>query len=221
VAVLVWIAASLGIVLLLLVAIVVGALVSLIRLEGRVGPEGAWGRGRWGLFGFEVEPAEDRLVLRVLGWRVARTSLRRRAAEPDTDADATPRAKAKAAARAERRARSQLSLASYRRLARTGWRELHRMRRHLHVDRLRLEAVVASDDPALTGEVYGVGCAALGALRGFWPHADVRLEADFVATEPRGAAEAALRLRPVRLVPSVARVGWAYWRERRRSRRRA
>jgi uncharacterized membrane protein len=179
VAVLVWIAASLGFVLLVVVAIVVGALVSLIRVEGR-------------------------------------------ATEPEADEDAEQKAKEKAEERERKHgARGRLSTASYRRLTRTGARELGRMRRHLHVHRLRLEAVVASEDPVLTGEVYGVGCAALGAIRGIWPHADVRLDTDFVATEPSGAAEAALRLRPVRLVPSLARVGWAYWRERRRSRRRA
>jgi hypothetical protein len=48
----------------------------------------------------------------------------------------------------------------------------------------------------------------------------VRLGVDFMATVPSGEAELALRLRPVRLLPGVARVGWAYWRERRRSRRR-
>ena len=135
--------------------------------------------------------------------------------------DAEANAKEPAAARSPRRERARLSIAAYRRLARTGARELRRMVRHLHVDRLRLEAVVASDDPALTGAVYGYGCAVLGAIRSVWPQADLRWDADFVATEPRGAAEAALRLRPVRLVPSVARVGWADWRGRRRSRRRA
>ena len=219
--VLIWIAVSLGIVLLLLVAIVVGALVSLIRVEGRAGSGGTWGRGRWGVFGFEVDPAEDRFVLRLLGLRLVRTSLKRDARKTPADEDAKQKEKEKADARKRRRRRDRLSIASYRRLARTGVRELGRMRRHLHVDRLRLEAVVASDDPALTGEVYGYGCAALSAIRGIWPHADMHLAADFVATTPQGAAEAALRLRPVRLVPSVVRVGWAYWRERRRSRRRA
>lgn len=219
--VLLWIAASLGVVLLVLVAIVVGALVSLIRVEGRLGSEGASGRGRWGVFGFEVDPAADRFVLRLMGIRIVRTGLTRGARKTPKDEDAAREAKAKSDARRRRRGRDRLSIASYRRLARTGVREGRRMLGHLHVDRLRLEAVVASDDPALTGELYGYGCAALGAIRGVWPHADVHLDADFVATEPRGAAEAALRLRPVRLLPSVARVGWAYWSERRRSRRRA
>ena len=219
--VLLWIAASLGIVLLLLVAIVAGALVSLIRVEGRVGSEGASGRGRWGMLGFEVDAAADRFVLRLLGVRIVRTGLRRGARTTPKDGDAAREAKGKAGARRRRRGRDGLPIASYRRLARTGVREGRRMLRHLHVDRLRLEAVVASEDPALTGEVYGYGCAALGAIRGVWPHADMHLDADFVSTTPRGVGEVALRLRPVRLLPSVARVGWAYWSERRRSRRRA
>ena len=100
--VLVWIAASLGIVLLLVVAIVVGALVSLVRVEGRVGPGGAWGRGRWGVIGFEADAGEDRLVVRVLGLRIARTSLGRRRTEPEADEDAEQKAEVKAKSSAHR-----------------------------------------------------------------------------------------------------------------------
>lgn len=216
--VLFWIAVSLGTVLLLALGVVGGALVSPIRVEGRAGTEGAAGRARWGVFGVEMDPAEDGFVLRWLGLRVVRTSWRRgpRAVDPDTKAKATSEGAVRG-----RRAGRQLPIAAYRRLARIGWRELRRVVRHVHVDRLRLEAVVASDDPALAGEVYGFGCAALGVVRSRWPHADVHLGVDFSATEPRGVAEGALRLRPVRLVRSAARVGWAYWRERRRSRRRS
>lgn len=218
--VLVWIVVSLGIVLVLAICVVVGALVSPIRVEGRVGHEGTAGRGRWGVFGFEVDPSGDGFVLRLLGLRVVRTALRRGASRVAPDTEAKAKATSEGAVRG-RRAGSRLPIAAYRRLARIGWRELRRMLRHLHVDRLRFEAVVASDDPALAAEVYGFGCAALGVVRSRWPNADVHLGVDFLATEPRGAAEGALRLRPVRLVPSAARVGWAYWRERRRSRRRA
>lgn len=210
--ILAWSVAVVGGVVALVAAVVVFALVSLLRVEGRVAPEGAFARGRWGVFGFEVDAAADRFVLRLLGLRVVRTSLRR-----DAQAKATKTPDPEEPQRERRR----LSIAAYRRLARQGWRELRRMRRIVHVDRLRLEAVVASDDPAWTGEAYGIGCAVLGVVRSWWPHADVHVAADFVATEPRGAGELALRVRPMRLVPSVARVGWAYWRERRLTRRRA
>jgi hypothetical protein len=212
--VLVWIAAGLGIVAALVLVVVVGALVSLLRVEGRWAPGDVSGRGRWGVIGVEVDGPADRLVVRLLGLRVARTSLKRDGADEPSGAEPKPKRQR------QHGAGPRLSMSSYRRLARTGWRELRRAARHLHVDRLRLEATVASDDPAWTGEVYGFGCAALGALRGWWPHAELHLDADFVATEPRGAAELALSVRPVRLVPGVARMGWTYWMERRRSRRR-
>ena len=217
--VLLWITAILGALVLLVMVIVLAALTSLIRIEGRLVGGGSRAHGRWGLLGFEVHPAEDRMTLEVLGVRVMRTKLSQRAAT--TEAPESRRVRGVQETWRERRADVHLSLASYRRLARTGWQELRHMLRHLHVDRLRLDAVVASPDPVRTGEIYGLGCAANSLMRGLWPHADVRLDADFLATEPRAAGELALRLRPIRLVPGVLRVGSTYWRERRASRRRA
>lgn len=213
--VLVWIATALGAVLALVLVVVIGALVSLLRFEGRWAPGDLSGRARWGVIGVEVGGAADRLVVRVLGLRVARTSMKRDGTDEVSKVEPKPKR------RRQRDAEVRLSMSSYRRLGRTGWRELRRAARHLHVERLRVEATVASDDPAWTGEVYGFGCAALGAIRGWWPHADLHLAADFVGTAPRGAGEFALSVRPVRLVPGAARVGWRYWWERRRSRRRA
>jgi hypothetical protein len=89
----------------------------------------------------------------------------------------------------------------------------------VHLDRLRLAAVIASDDPALTGELFGYGCALTSAIRGRWPDARADLGVDFVSTRPRGSAELALRLRPIRVTGPAVRLGWAYLRERRRARR--
>ncbi len=217
--VLVWVAAVLGVLVALTMVIVLGALLSWLRIEGQWAPGAASGCGRWGVIEVEVDQAADRLVVRLLGWTVARTSLRRDRS-PAADGDAADDRSAPKKPR-KRTDRVRISFAGYRRLARTGWREAHRAWRHLHVDRWHVEAVFASDDPAWTGEVYGFGCALLGALDGTWPGADVRWAADFTTTEPRGAAELALRLQPVRLVPAAARLGWTYWQERRRSLRRA
>lgn len=218
-----WIAAVLIAVGAAIALVVVGALASSLQVAGRLASGGASARGRWGVIGFELDQAEDRLVVRFLGLRIARSTLRRganRVADGDAAAGAEAASKRVAGKRGAR-ARARLPIAAYRRLAGVGGRELRRSARHLHVDRLRLEAVVASDDPAWTGRVYGLGCAAVAAIRDRWPGADVHLAADFVGTEPHGAGELALRVRPVRLVPGVVRVGWAYWRERRRSHRRA
>jgi len=191
--------------------------VSVIRVEGRVGTEGASGRGRWGLIGVDAEAGEGHAVIRLLGLRIARRPLRQGASEPAEEEGDEPEERE----RRRKPDRPRLPIAAYRRLARVAWREARRMLRHLHVDRLRLDAVVASDDPAWTGEAFGFSCVVAEAIRAAWPQAEVRLGVDFTATQPSGAAELALRLRPVRLLPGVARVGWAYWRERRRSRSRA
>jgi len=198
--------------------VVVGALVSVIRVEGRAGPDGVSGRGRWGVLGVEADASEAHAVIRLLGFRIARRPLKRGSSDVSGAGEKTREPDERE--RRHKGGRTRLSLAGYRRLAGTAWREVRHMLRHLHVDRLRLDAVVASDDPAWTGEAFGFGYLVADAIRGAWPQADVRLGVDFTTTEPSGAAEFALRLRPVRLVPGVARVGWAYWRERRRSRSR-
>jgi hypothetical protein len=211
-----WALGAIGLLVVLAIVAVVGALVSVIRVEGRAGPEGVSGRGRWGVIGVEADAREAHAVIRLLGLRVARRPLRRGASDASEAVEKT-----KEPGERERRrktGRSRLSLAAYRRLARRAWPEARRMLRHLHVDRLRLDAVVASDDPAWTGEAFGLGCVIADAIHAAWPQADVRLGVDFTAAEPSGSAELALRLRPVRLVPGAARVGWAVWRERRRSR---
>ena len=209
-----WLLGAIGLLLAVPLMALLGALLSAVRVEARVGPEGASGHGRWGVVGFEVEPGERLLVIRLFGLRLVRTPLRRDRAEP------VEAKSGRAETRQRKRRRARLSLASYRRLAGTAFPEARRMLLHLHVDRLRIEAVIASDDPSWTGELYGWGCAVLGAARRAWPHAEVRLGADFTTTAPSGASELAVRFRPVRFVPGAARVGWAVWRERRRSLRR-
>jgi hypothetical protein len=97
--------------------------------------------------------------------------------------------------------------------------ELRRVARRVHVDRLRLHAVVATPDPAWTGELYGYGCAAASAARAWWPATRIDLGVDFAAELPRGSVDMTVRARPVWLALAGVRVGWAYLRERRRSRR--
>ena len=214
-----WMLAVIGLLAALVAAVVAGALVSVIRVEGRAGPQGVSGRGRWGVLGLEADPGDRHVVFRLLGLRIARKPLTRGGPQVSeaTEGETEPEDRE----RQRKVDRTRLRLPAYRRLARTAWRESRRMLRHLHVDRLRLDAVIASDDPAWTGEAFGLGCVIADAIRRAWPQADVRLGVDFTTAEPSGSAELALRLRPVRLVPGVARVGWAVWRERRRSRRRA
>jgi len=208
-----WVLGAIGLLVVLAATVVVGALVSVIRVEGRAGTQGVSGSGRWGVLGLDAEAGDGHMVVRLLGLRIARTPLKRGGPQAGDEADEPEERE-----RQRKAKRTRLSLAAYRRLARTAWREVRHMLRHVHVGRLRLDAVIASDDPAWTGEAFGLGCIIADAIRRAWPQADVRLGVDFTTAEPSGSAELALRLRPVRLVPGAARVGWAVWRERRRSR---
>lgn len=218
-----WIGIALASVLALLLLIVVGALASRLDVEGRIRPEGFSGRGRLGIVAVEADATTDLLVVRLFGLRVYRGTMSDSDASgkdaTQHDDDEVPTADAKRSR--DRRARPRLPVGSYRRLARTGLRELRTMARHLHVRHLRVDAVVATDDPALTGELYGVGCAIVAWIHGVWPRAELSLDVDFTRTRPSGAAELAASVRPIRLIPGGIRLAWSYWSERRWSRRRA
>jgi hypothetical protein len=225
VTVLVWLASALGIALAGLVGLVsllvAGALLSLLRVDGRVDAAGASGRIRWGVVGATIDASTGTATLRLAGLRLVRRPLRGGSRDGGSD-DAEPETEDEDAATGANDARGpRLRLGAYRRLARTGLHELRRMARHVHVRRAMLDLTLASDDPAWTGEAYGVGCAVLAWLRSIWPQAELRLSSDFTATRPYGAAELAASVRPVRLLPGVTRVALRYWTERRRARRRA
>jgi hypothetical protein len=213
---LVVLAALIAALLLLLLAI----LASPLRLHGRADEGGVAGGGSWFGVRVDVDTRRDRLDVRLLRWRVARRPLRSaEAGEADVPEEAATEEKEKGTKERKRRPGRRFTPMAWRRLARVGLREARRTLALVHLDRLRLHGVVASEDPSLTGELYGFGCALTSALRGRWPEARVDLDADFVATRPRGSAELALRLRPIRLSGPAARLGLAYLRERRRARR--
>lgn len=214
-----WLGLVLAALFLGLVLLALLILASPLRVRGRADEAGLAAGGSWFGVGVDVDTRADRVEVRLLRWRVFRRPLRsgdEAAAEPDEDeADAEGDEETSK----ERGPARRFTPNAWRRLARVGLREARRTLRLVHLDRLRLSAVIASDDPSLTGELYGYGCALTSALRGRWPEARVDLDADFVDTRPRGSAEVALRLRPIRLSGPAARLGWAYLRERRRARR--
>ena len=207
---------------LLLVAI----LASPFRLHGRADEGGLTAVARWFGVRVDVDTRRDRLEVRLLRWRILGRPLRSGPESVDdveareTRAAGSAEHDAEKPTKSERRRRREprLSWAAWRRLLAASVRELKRTLHLVHVERFRLAAVVASDDPALTGELYGYGYALASALRGVWPDARVDLGADFVATTPRGSAELALRLRPIRLSGPAVRLAWAYLKERRRAR---
>lgn len=197
------------------VLLVLLALSSPLRLRGRVDERGPAGGVGW--LGVDVDLDVDpggggrAIDVRLLSVRLVRRPMPGESAgESGDEAKGRPR-----------RDRPRLSLASWRVLIRTGLREARRIVRAVRVERLRLDAVVASEDPALTGELFGYGSALVSAARGRWPGAELRLDFDFEGDRPRGRAELAIRVRPIRLVGSAARVAWVFRRERRRSARAA
>jgi hypothetical protein len=212
----------LAVVLLVPLLLVTLILASPLRVHGRADERGVAGGGSWFGVGVDVDTRSDRLDVRLLRWRLLRRPLR--STEPGADEE-PPEEAAEATRKAERakerprRPTRRFTPMAWRRLARVGLRESRRTLALVHLDRLRLHGVIASEDPSLTGELYGFGCALTSALRGRWPEARVDLDADFVATRPRGSAELALRLRPIRLSGPAVRLGLAYLRERRRARR--
>lgn len=208
----VWLLVVLGALLMVLLL----ALASPLRLRGDVDERGGAGALEWLGIGVDVDVRRRVVEVRLFGRRLFRRPMssegtKRNEVEADEARPAEPPR--------EKRRPGRLPLRSWRALAPMGVREARTLLRRVHVDRLRLDGVVASDDPALTGVVYGYGCALVSMLRGRWPDADLRWDADFVAARPRGRAELALRVRPIGLVGSAWRMGRAFLRERRRNRR--
>jgi len=208
------------------VLLVLAALSSPLRLRGRLDEQGPAGGVGW--LGVDVDlGVPPGAGTRTIDVRLLRVRLLRRpmpAASDDQASDdqaSDDQARGEKPKRRRRRGRPRLSLGSWRVLVRTALREARRSVQAIRVERLMLDAVVASDDPALTGELFGYGCALVSAARGRWPGAELHLDFDFEGDRPRGRAELAIRVRPIRLVGSAARVAWVFRRERRRSARAA
>lgn len=210
----VWLVIVLG----ALVLVLLLALASPLRLRGEVDERGGAGAVEWLGLGVDVDVRRREVDVRLFGRRLLRRPMGTGAAKEETE-EAKPDEAREAKPRREKRRSRRLPLRSWRALARAGLRETRTLLRRIHVDRLRLDGVIASDDPAFTGAAYGYGCALVSMMRGFWPHADLRWDADFVATRPRGRAELAVHLRPIGLLGSAWRMGFAFLRERRRNRR--
>ena len=198
------------------VLLVLAALSSPLRLRGRLDEQGPAGGVGW--LGVDVDlGVPPGAGTRTIDVRLLRVRLLRRPMPAASD----DQARGEKPKRRRRRGRPRLSLGSWRVLVRTALREARRSVQAIRVERLMLDAVVASDDPALTGELFGYGCALVSAARGRWPGAELHLDFDFEGDRPRGRAELAIRVRPIRLVGSAARVAWVFRRERRRSARAA
>ena len=181
-----------------------------VRIEGTA--RGGSGTVSWLGWTYRQDRHTRTWELRLARWRLVRRPLGDDRADRPSDSDAEKRDTSK-----DRR--SRLSAAAILRLGRSAGREARRIVRRIHVERLSAGLVIATPDPALTGELYGYGAAIAATTRGAWPAARIDLEADFLATTPRGGFDAAIRTRPMWWAASAIRVGWMVLRERWRSRR--
>lgn len=203
--VLLWIALALVALLLLLLAL---ALASRIHLEASLAadpralledanPVTGWARVRWlGVRG-RLELPAFRLRLSFLGVPLLRRDLFPTDAAPPRRRDPKGETEAPKDESEPRRPRTRRPKIGRLRLA------LRALRRAVRLERLEGELVLATPDPALTGELLGWGYA-LGAALPRSPARRFALRPDFAGELPRGRVELALTLR----VALVALAGW-------------
>jgi hypothetical protein len=80
-----------------------------------------------------------------------------------------------------------------------------RLLRTLRIRIHRLHVVIATPDPALTGVVYGMTCAVIGALPADWP---VSVEADWSGSAPKAKYRIEASVIPIRVLSVFARIFW-------------
>ena len=89
-----------------------------------------------------------------------------------------------------------------------GIKTLRRMKRHVHVRVRRMEVVIASPNPALTGFSYGMMWAFAGAVPWNWP---VQAGVDFAQTSPKVNFRIRLSAVPVSLLWPAGLFIWKSW----------
>ena len=195
---------ALVVTLVVLVALVVLVLSSWVHVDGRVDVGLARVRVRWTALSVAADLRVRAIEVAVFGLRVARRPFtdERRREDGDVDRDA---------ARARRRHRRGMSWSQ----VRAGWRfyrrQLDFVLARVRVGHLVAHVRIASEDPAVTGIAYGVGCAIAAPLLRRWPTVRISLEPDFVAELPSGRGSVAARVR----ISTLALVGWRVFRYQR------
>ncbi|MBV2358842.1 DUF2953 domain-containing protein [Thalassococcus sp. CAU 1522] len=86
--------------------------------------------------------------------------------------------------------------------------------RVVRIRSLRVAGTFGFDDPADTGQLYGLIAPLRFGIAGC-RRVELDIAPEFSGACLQGRAEGALRLRPVRLVPPAMRLGWAFARVRR------
>ena len=91
--------------------------------------------------------------------------------------------------------------------------------KHLRLKVFKATAIIASDDPALTGEFYGYLTIVSSALNALFPKASFKVGADFYAENPRGQLESSVSIRIIHLLIAGWQIAKARFKERRNRRR--
>jgi hypothetical protein len=210
-----WVALGLLAAILLLAALL---LVAWLRVEGRfsghldvqrLGEASAYGRVRVAPLAVVVDTAEGVLIVKLAGLRIVRKPL------AELGSARAGRERAEQERRPAKPAR-HLRLSDGSAAWRFYRRQLGYLAARTQLDTLEADLRVATPDPALTGMLYGAGCAAVYPLRARWPRAALAVEADFVDTAPAVRLALALRVRIATLVVVAVR---SYWFHRSRARK--
>lgn len=135
---------------------------------------------------FVIDLQQRELSWRLFGWRVLRRPFGAEEAKPEE-------------AHKEAKPRWDVSLGRVRR-ERHRLADLWRYFRHtVHLERLEVDARLATPDPVWTGTLYGLASSFVNPLKAVWPQARLHLRADFVHELPSGSLNLALRARVLRL----------------------
>jgi Protein of unknown function (DUF2953) len=162
-------------------------LVSYLRLETLLSGKAQIFRLRWLGHRVVFDVKKRELSWWFFAWQILRRPLKSR----------QPKAKEE---KKEKKPREQMSL---KRLLEERQRivELWRyFKRSLHIERLELNARLATPDPLWTGMLYGMVSSFIYPLEAAWPKARFRLQPDFAHELPSGTLNAVLGIRVFRIV---------------------
>jgi hypothetical protein len=181
-------------VLAILLALAIAVLATPWKLGVRLGTEPRWRlRVGLGLFGGLAPPIP------------LHDSARRRKAEPKPPKRQTgrrrPPGRARRAKKVMRRAASAPGL-------------LLGLLRPIHLERLAVEADIGLDDPADTGQLYGL-LSAVNRARPPGSRISVAVRPDFTGPRASGELDAMLSFVPLAFVPPAVRLGWHLFGRRR------
>lgn len=188
-----------GTIAVVLVVLTAGVLLSRLRVE--VAYDGAVrSRARWLALGVDYDGAPHELVFRLGPTRVFRRTLTRGGEDPKPEGRDT---------RERKGTRSGSGAAGWWREWRPFGRAVGDLVRRVSWERLEVDAEFGTDDPALTGMLYGFVCA-VGEPLASAPNVHLRVEPDFVDERFEGRAAAAFSVRVAHLglfAIRMARIG--------------